>query len=443
MHNQRRKMSLQQRKCQTQDRLRKKLAQNKGAKKICLTMIVKNESQNMPRILDSVEPIIDMISIVDTGSTDKTKELILNWGKTHNIPTTVHEEPFKNFAYNRTHSIRMAKNTYKDADYFLLSDADFVWRINEGDIFDKSLLVDHKYLVLQFNKALSYWNIRLLSAKVDWECVGVTHEYWQETKQQTEYAGEIRTSKINTLKIDDKEDGGCKSDKFERDERLLKDGLVDALTPEHLKTRYTFYLAQTLKDMAKYKDSIEWYTKRIERKGWVEEIYYSKFQIGFCHEQLGWKYKHVIKILSKSDRSEEDMTFLKQWNNDNLLPSEMITQSTKAFENAAVNYMAAYNYRKTRAEALYYLSRMYRTLSQNKKAFELAIEGKKIKYPEDTLFIEDACYDYLFDVEIFITAFYLESKKHLGREACSRLIKHEKLPENIRNLVEQQAHHYL
>lgn len=210
-----------------QDGLHKKLAVKQGPKKICLTMIVKNESKNIPRLFDSFKGknIIDMISIVDTGSTDDTEEVIINCGKELGIPTVVHHEPFKNFSHNRTHSVKAAKQSFQEADYFLLSDADFMWEISEDCKFNKTLLIDHKYLVEQYNKALSYWNIRLLSSKVDWTCEGVTHEYWCESKSQSEYSGEVRTAKISTLRIKDLEDGGCKTDKFERDERLLRAGL--------------------------------------------------------------------------------------------------------------------------------------------------------------------------------------------------------------------------
>src|SRR3989338_8834667 len=122
---------------QLKDRLRKKIALKQGVKRLCLTMIVKNESSNMIGLLDSLYDnrlktyVMDMISIVDTGSEDNTEQLILTWGQEHNIPTTVHHEPFKDFAYNRTHSIRMAKQTYPEADYFLLSDVDFHWKCSE------------------------------------------------------------------------------------------------------------------------------------------------------------------------------------------------------------------------------------------------------------------------------------------------------------------------
>src|SRR5579862_1247922 len=80
-------------KAKTVERMQRKLADKKPDKKICLAMIVRNEEKNMVRLLDSVKPIIDMISIDDTGSEDKTIEVIEKWGKENNIPTKVHKEP--------------------------------------------------------------------------------------------------------------------------------------------------------------------------------------------------------------------------------------------------------------------------------------------------------------------------------------------------------------
>src|SRR6516164_3553502 len=129
-----------------QNKLRYKL-QTKNEKTICLTMIVKNESKNMVRLLNSAKPIIDFVSIVDTGSTDDTINIINTWCQQNKINGVVHQEPFQNFAYNRTHSIQMAKKSFPQADYFLLSDADFIWEVNVGAKFNKKLLFEHKYLV--------------------------------------------------------------------------------------------------------------------------------------------------------------------------------------------------------------------------------------------------------------------------------------------------------
>lgn len=436
----------QQKVSESKERLRKKLASKQGTKKICLTMIVKNESKNMNRLLDSVKSVIDMICITDTGSGDDTEQVIIEWGKINNIPTTVHHEPFRDFSYNRTHSVRIAKTTYPDADYFLLSDADFVWEINKNGLFDKILLIDQKYLIEQYNKSLSYWNIRLLSAKVDWECIGVTHEYWNESKNQSEYLGEVRVTKITTLVINDMEDGGCKEDKFIRDERLLLEGLADENTSNSLKTRYKFYLAQTLKDMGRHLESVEWYKNRINDKGWVEEVYYSKFQMGYNYEQLGWKKKQTIAYMAKSSsqRTKEEIEFINKWNPDDLGPADVIKESTKYFTDAVANYLTAYKYRPTRAEALYYATRLYRMLGLNQNSYDLAIIGKNIKYPEsDTLFIERGCYDYLWDFEISIVGFYIEGSKDEGRKAISTLMERDDLPKWISDTVKSNSRHYI
>jgi glycosyltransferase involved in cell wall biosynthesis len=444
MNNNRKPKSRLQKKQETVERLRKTLATKQGPKKICLVMIVRNESKNMPRLLPSVKPIVDMISIVDTGSTDNTVEVILTWGKENNMPTIVHHEPFKNFSHNRTHSFNAAKQAFPEADYFLLSDADFVWKIDEKLKFDKTLLIDHKYLIEQYNNNMTYWNIRLLSAKVKFESAGVTHEYWVEHKDQTEYCGEVRTAKIKNLKILDLEDGGSKSDKFTRDERLLKEGLADPESNQFMRTRYKFYLAQTLKDMGKYEESIEWYTKRVEDKGWPEEVYYAKFQIGFDYEQLGWKKKQAVEIMGKSEKSESDIEHLKRWNPNNLLPVDLMRESVKSFTDAGVNYLAAYNYRKFRVEALYYVTRMYRLLGMNDMSYKFAVIGNKIPFPkEDTLFVEQNCYDYLFDFEISIVAGHLPDYRDEGRQAISRLMKRDDLPEWIKNVVDSNSRFYI
>jgi len=92
--------------------------------KICLNMIVKNESKIIRRLFDSVLPIIDFYCICDTGSTDNTIDIITEYFKEHNIPGKITREPFKDFGYNRTFSLQQCKDI--EADLLLLLDADMV-----------------------------------------------------------------------------------------------------------------------------------------------------------------------------------------------------------------------------------------------------------------------------------------------------------------------------
>ena len=53
---------------------------------ISLCMIVKNEQDTLDWCLQSVRDVVDEIIIVDTGSTDRTKEIAGKW--TLNVSST-------------------------------------------------------------------------------------------------------------------------------------------------------------------------------------------------------------------------------------------------------------------------------------------------------------------------------------------------------------------
>ena len=68
-----------------------------------LVLMVKNESAILQRCYESITPFVDEILIADTGSTDNTRELARSLG------AKVVEEPWQNFGYNRTESLKAAR----------------------------------------------------------------------------------------------------------------------------------------------------------------------------------------------------------------------------------------------------------------------------------------------------------------------------------------------
>lgn len=86
--------------------------------KISLCMIVKNEAENLPRCLRSVEGIVDEIVVVDTGSVDGTPEVAARLG------ARVHRRHWNNdFAEARNASLDLATGDwvlYLDADEELI-----------------------------------------------------------------------------------------------------------------------------------------------------------------------------------------------------------------------------------------------------------------------------------------------------------------------------------
>ncbi len=235
-------------------------------------MIVKNESKIILRLLESVLPIIDCYCICDTGSTDDTIQIITNYFDNKNITGKIFKEQFVNFEYNRNYALQKCIGM---SDYILLLDADMILSINET--FDKSKLTYDYYYIFQGNENFYYQNIRIIRNNGLFKYVGVTHEYLNKPVTST---NSFFTK--NQLFINDIGDGGAKTDKYERDIKLLKKGIIDQ--PNNY--RYYFYLANSYKDSEQNNDAIETYKKVLELNGWIQEKYISCLRLYELYDKL-------------------------------------------------------------------------------------------------------------------------------------------------------------
>ena len=346
--------------------------------------MVKNESRILRRCLESVADVVDAFCITDTGSTDSTVEIANEFLKTRNGVVATSE--WKNFGHNRTASFQVARDFVRDTlkwtlseTYGLLIDADM--QFIAGSLKEKPLGA-LGYTVVQKAGSLEYPNCRLVRMDHEWVCKGVTHEYW---------VGAAIALPGSDCYIQDHNDGGCKSDKFERDARLLEEGLVE----EPTKVRSMFYLAQTSNSLGRYTDAIRLYKRRIGAGGWFEEVWYSHYMIAQCHHAL----KNFVKF--------------EAW------------------------MLRAHAYRPQRAESLYKLTKHFREHAQHYKAYQYLEQGSAISVPDDSLFIEKDVYDYRFDYERSILDFYVrEDKQHGLRSSMRYLMKTHVLQQSVlSNLV--------
>jgi tetratricopeptide (TPR) repeat protein len=325
---------------------------------IVLNMIVKNESCIIERLLESVSNIIDSYCICDTGSTDNTSEIITKFFKEKNIPGKIVYEPFKNFEYNRNFALQSCIGM---GDYVLLLDADMQLQINN---FNKELLKHYDaFYIFQKNNCMIYKNIRIVKNNGLFSYKGVTHEYISIPKNSVL----IQLNKEHIFIIDIG-DGGSKVDKFERDIKLLLNGIEN----EPKNDRYYFYLANSYNDCGKYNEAIEIYKKRIEMAGWNQEVWYSYYRIGLAYKNLG------------------------------------------QIEKAIYYWLLGYEYSSDRIEGLYHIICHYRILGKHKLAklyydIALSILNKKLSY-NDFLFTEYNIYIYKIYIEYTIIAFYLGIK---------------------------------
>lgn len=332
-----------------------------ATKRVMLVSMIKNESRIIKRLLSSVLNIVDAICISDTGSTDNTVEILEEYYKTLTIPCKTYQHIWKDFGHNRSLSfddgVDFCKQLGWDLEdtYGLLLDADMELRPLPG--FSKSMLTSIGYKIIQRSGNLEYYNTRFVKLGHSWKCVGVTHEYWD--------GGNTDTLTPDVIYIQDVGDGGCKADKFERDVRLLEQGLIDS--PNN--PRYLFYLAQSYKDNKQIDKGIEYYKKRIDAGGWHEEIWYSMY------------------TLMKLYCEKKQFADMEYWG------------------------LKAYEFHNKRAENILYLCRYFRDNRQHFKAWQYYLLGSGIKKPDDLLFIETDCYEKGFEYERSILHDYIFPEK--------------------------------
>ena len=86
---------------------------------ICLNMIVKDEAHIILKTLDNLLKYIPLSYwvICDTGSTDNTKELIIDYFKNKNISGELIDDEWIDFGYNRSKALEYA---YGKTDLLLI-----------------------------------------------------------------------------------------------------------------------------------------------------------------------------------------------------------------------------------------------------------------------------------------------------------------------------------
>lgn len=333
---------------------------------ICLNMIVKNESNIITRLLDSVLTIIDCYCICDTGSDDNTISIIKDYFNCNKIPGKIIYKTFLNFSHNRNYSL---SECYGMSDYILLLDADMILDIKN---FNKNLLIHDYYYLFQGSENFTYSNIRIIKNNNKFKYIGYTHEYiFSESN-------DFNILNKDDIFINDIGDGGSKIDKFKRDIDLLNKNILEE--PDN--SRLYFYLATSYKNIKDYTNAIKNYNIVLNLNGWIQEKFCSCYDLS----QIYYELNNIDDFIKYS---------LKTIDYDN----ERIEGIVNIVE---------YYYNK---ELYLLVNLIYHKFKNYKKNF----------YNDNKLFLENYKYNYLLEYYNSISAFYVKDFE-TGYICCKQCI---------------------
>jgi tetratricopeptide (TPR) repeat protein len=271
--------------------------------------------------------------------------------------------------------VALARGT---ADYLLLLDADHVV-ITED--FDPSVLELDMYDI-EVRGGITHRMPYLVQGDRPWYYRGKTHEYL--TCHEPAHRGDW-----DGIAVHHHGDGGTRHEKFTRDLALLEEALVD--DPDDVRT--LFYLAQTRQSLGDHAGALAAFRRRMELGGWDEEIYWSLYQCGVILAERGdWAY-------------------------------------------AEQAYLAAWEYRPSRAESLYRLAEGARQRGQWHTAVLYADRAAAIAHPNDRLFVESWMYEWGVDFELSIALWWVGAFER-GLALSERLLVRADIPEGYRATLE-------
>lgn len=315
-------------------------------------MIVKNEAHI---ILETLQNLVNSITfdywvISDTGSTDGTENLILNFFSEVGIPGELHKDEWQNFAHNRNLALNYARGK---GDYILIFDADdFV----EGSLkISTDLEADAYYLNFSDESGvLSFRRVALVKNNPEIYWRGVVHEFI-ELPEGASYGNLVGPYSViartrGARSLDD--------DKYYHDATVLANAVYNNQDPD-LEPRYTFYCARSYRDAGLYQEALSWFKKRaVMTDGWSEEAYYSCLEIAQIYENEG--------------KALEGREYLEK----------------------------AIQINPNRAEAWFQLAKLYREAGQHHIAFAYAYMAKDLELNPDSLFSWNRVYDYWIPFEL-------------------------------------------
>lgn len=243
---------------------------------LSLCMIVKNEEKTLERCLSSVKSFVDEVIIIDTGSTDSTKEIAKKFNA-------------KIYDFEWVNDFALARNFS-----FSKATSDYIMWLDGDDFIDCENIKIIEELVMRFDTIYDYVSgiyilgrnpngdinyslrrNRIVKRSMNFKWIGHVHEYLEVYGN-----GLIGDFGIEHGKVK------CYTNRnLEIFREMEKKKVV--FTPRDL-----IYYANELKDNGFYKEAIKNYRKFLGAKlGWIEDVKTAYSKIIDCYKLLDTKDK--------------------------------------------------------------------------------------------------------------------------------------------------------
>lgn len=252
---------------------------------ISLCMIVKNEEDVLARCLSSVEELVDEMIVVDTGSTDRTKEIAAQYTKNiYDYKWTDNFAAARNFAFSKA---AMDFCMWLDADDMILPADQAAFLALKKTLADTVDVVMMKYNTgfdEQGNVTFSYYRERLIKNHSGLLWQGAVHEAIQPAGEIVYSEAAITHHKLHPSDPDRN---------LKIYEKQLKAG-------EILEPRQQFYFGRELYYHQRYEEAIGIFKKFLaEGGGWVENNIEACRHSAYCHYKLE-RPEEALKALLQS-----------------------------------------------------------------------------------------------------------------------------------------------
>jgi tetratricopeptide (TPR) repeat protein/cephalosporin hydroxylase len=355
---------------------------------IHLCIMVKNAGPLFEKVLTDNLPIIDRWTILDTGSTDGTQDIIKKVLK--NKKGQLFEEPFINFRESRNRCLDLAG---KHCKYLLMLDDTYVIKNNlreflnliRGDQFGTS------YSLLIRSDDTEYYSNRITMSEKGLRYIYRIHEVIQFEDNKTTIVIPKNAAYIEDYRADYMEKRTM--DRKRYDLQLL----YETIEEDPTNPRHYYYLAQTHLILEEYEKAIYWFNRRAttDLKGHEQERFDSWFE--------------MARIFN--------------------------FKLNRPWEECKRIYEEAMKVDSARPEPLYFIGIHYYLNGDKKEAFKYFKEAFAFGYPINSQFSLKPTLVFHF-LPKFLTELCYEFKDYiLGQEAAARFINNNKADADMYSVI--------